>query len=271
VTESHAINLSTASDTNLGRFARLALATHLLSVVFRHVSEKDKEYSEVTFEVKQLNRTINALIVLCELEEKRTSLRYCNPVDICSRSEGYTRLLCSFSNLDSALLELHTRYLTFKPTSLGNEDQCYHWAMAKEVMERIVTTSQAILAADSIILEEVSPMALHCTYRVAGLYIRMSHQNPSEESIQALEILKDALRLKTRRWRLAGEFSRAAIKSSKLNVLLRCLLANLGSSTIDAFGLSHVFYASYSRKPLEIQIGHFLADPKLKKEYRTRT
>jgi hypothetical protein len=84
--------------------------------------------------------------------------------------------------------------------------------MAKEVMERIVTTSQAILSASSIILEEVSPMALHSTYRVAGLYIRINHMARSEESVLALEILKDALRLKNRKWGLAGEFSRAVIK-----------------------------------------------------------
>lgn len=119
---------------------------------------------------------------------------------------------------------LHTRYLTFEPTNLNNEDQSYHWAMAKEAMERIVTTSQGILSAGSIILEEVSPMALHSTYRVAGLYIRMNQMARSEESVLALEILKDALRLKNRKWGLAGEFSRAVIKSWMLKILLGAYL-----------------------------------------------
>jgi hypothetical protein len=98
---------------------------------------------------------------------------------------------------------LHTRYLTPNFMKGSDEDQVYHWLMAKEVMERIVTNSQGFLN-DTVTLDEVSPMALHSTYKVASLYIRINREIPSEESVRALEILKNALRLKNRKWEAAG-------------------------------------------------------------------
>jgi hypothetical protein len=101
--------------------------------------------------------------------------------------------------------------------------------MAKEVMVRIVTTSQGFLTAGVIALGEVSPMVLHSTYQAASLYIRINREIPSEQSVQALDILKNALRLKNRRWAAAGK---PPIFRQKLNLtlMLRCILANLGSS-----------------------------------------
>ncbi|KAE9364060.1 hypothetical protein N431DRAFT_550683, partial [Stipitochalara longipes BDJ] len=153
--KSHPINLSTASDTNMGRFARLALSTHLLSLVFRHISEPFHVYPEQEGEVRQLVRTINALIVLCELEGKRRSLRYCCPVDVCN----------------SALLMLHTKFLVCEPTVSDSEEQSYHWTMAKEVMERTVMNSKGFVTTGMIALEETSPMVLYSTYKAASLYI----------------------------------------------------------------------------------------------------
>ena len=85
MTQNHPINLSTTSDSNMGRFARLVLAIHLLSRVLRHASQFFSEGLLQIEESIQLDRTIHALIVLCELEGKRRSLRYCNPIDMCHR------------------------------------------------------------------------------------------------------------------------------------------------------------------------------------------
>jgi hypothetical protein len=97
---------------------------------------------------------------------------------------------------------LHTKYLSCEPTNSRSQE--YHWAMAKEVMKRIVTTSQGFLAAGMIALEEVSPMVLHSTYKAASIYIRVNREIPSKESVQGLEILKNGLRLKNQRWKAAG-------------------------------------------------------------------
>jgi hypothetical protein len=85
ITPNHTVELVDVADVQLGRFTRLAIAINLLSRVYRHVTDTFPNTAVQDREVMQLDRTINALKHLCELDAKRTAIRYCNPVAICSR------------------------------------------------------------------------------------------------------------------------------------------------------------------------------------------
>lgn len=94
-----------------------------------------------------------------------------------------------------------------------------------------------------IALEEVSPMALHSTYEAATLYIRINREIPNKESVQALMVLKNALRLKNRKWEAAGAFLGSDSQNRrglKLTFLSRFLLASPGSERMDESFLDHV-------------------------------
>lgn len=184
------INMSASrSDANLGRFARQAHATHLLGKVFQYVSKPFIDESSQHEETQQLDRTLRALIVLCELESERTNLRYCNPVAICS----------------SALVVLHSQYmLPSTETLVGLQQHKDSWKALKDVSEKIARTSKSFLTMSHQGLEQVSPVVLHSTYKSAIMFIRMARESESDELINGLEVLKLALRSKNKRWQAAG-------------------------------------------------------------------
>jgi hypothetical protein len=61
----------------MGRFARLAQAAHLLSHVFRHVSDRSMDIQLRLDEATQLERTLHALILYTESESQRRQLSFC--------------------------------------------------------------------------------------------------------------------------------------------------------------------------------------------------
>jgi hypothetical protein len=147
---------------------------------------------------------------------------------------------------------LHTRYLGSGSIKSSSEDQVYHWAMAKEVMERIVMNLQTFLNNCTIALEDVSPMALHSTYKVASLYVRINREIPNQESVLALGVLKDALRLKSKKWAAAGN-SLTVMSRTKLTRMLRYILTNPGGSRSDELGLTNHVFATSSTKDNRVQ------------------
>lgn len=141
--------------------------------------------------------------------------------------------------LNSALLILHTRYGASKATLRSEE---YHWAMARTIAKTIVATSQTSLDSGSLCLKEVSPIVLYSTYKAATVYIRVNRDDPSQESAQALETLKSALRMKNRRWKAAGILlSTPILLYESLITSSRCIPADLGSSRSHECLLGHIF------------------------------
>ncbi|GAD92987.1 hypothetical protein AFLA_138530 [Paecilomyces variotii No. 5] len=86
--------VSSLNDEKMGKFARLAQATHLLSRVLRHVSDTETHHEFLYHERDTLDRALRSLLSLTVAEEKAYGLAYCSPVAV----------------LSSALLILHSYY-----------------------------------------------------------------------------------------------------------------------------------------------------------------
>ena len=108
---------------------------------------------------------------------------------------------------NSALLVLHTTSATLKSLLSCHKNEAQDLAITRAVAKNIVARSQLFLDSGPGALKEVSPIVLHSPYKAASVYITLNRENPSEESLQALETLKAALEVKNRKWRVAGTVS----------------------------------------------------------------
>ena len=77
--------------------------------------------------------------------------------------------------------------------------------ITRKTAKDILTSSQLFLDSGPEAFKEVSPLVLQCPYRAATVYIRMIHENPTQESLDALRTLKRSLKVKTGIWKVAGE------------------------------------------------------------------
>jgi hypothetical protein len=193
----------------MGKYGRLAMATHLLCRVFQHISEVFPDESMQAEDSLQLNRTLHAAITLCDLEGRRRGFSCCAPVDICQQY-----LICSSIpplrhglTLDSALLILHATSATSKSMLSYNKSAAHDLAITRRVAQNIVASSQIFLDSVPEALKQVSPIVLHSPYKAASVYITLNRESPSVESLQALETLKAALAVKNRKWKVAGMLS----------------------------------------------------------------
>jgi hypothetical protein len=76
--------------------------------------------------------------------------------------------------------------------------------MAWQIARSIVASSQTFLGSGPRAFKQVSPLALHSVYKAATVYIRKNQRSLNKESLEGLETLKAALRVKNQIWRVAG-------------------------------------------------------------------
>jgi hypothetical protein len=72
------VKLGSASSLRMGRFARFAQATHLLTQTLRYAAEESATTA-------QLRRTIFALVKLSEVEGDVRRIEFCTQTAICYR------------------------------------------------------------------------------------------------------------------------------------------------------------------------------------------
>ncbi|KAH8812337.1 fungal-specific transcription factor domain-containing protein [Xylogone sp. PMI_703] len=77
--------LSAASDVEMGKFARLTQATHLLGRVLRHVSDTDIDPRFSREEKASLERALQSLLSLSIAEEELSGIHYCSPIGLTTR------------------------------------------------------------------------------------------------------------------------------------------------------------------------------------------
>jgi hypothetical protein len=131
----------------MGKYGRLAMATHLLCRVFQRISEVFPDESMQAEDSLQLDRTLHAAITLCDQEGRRRGFSCCAPVDICQQY-----LICSSIlplrhglTLDSALLILHATSATSKSMLSYNKSAAHDLAITRRVAQNIVASSQLFL------------------------------------------------------------------------------------------------------------------------------
>jgi len=70
--------LSSPTNLRMGRFARFAQAIYLLGRVYKHVSDQTGDHEFLQEEAVQLRRTIEALVILTDLEGSQSNkLEFC--------------------------------------------------------------------------------------------------------------------------------------------------------------------------------------------------
>lgn len=69
----------------MGKFARLAQASHLLSRVLRHVSDTAASQGFLDDEKETLDRALRSLLSLTVSEESQCGISYCSPVALLGR------------------------------------------------------------------------------------------------------------------------------------------------------------------------------------------
>lgn len=183
----------------MGPFARLAHATHLLTLVIRHISYTFENAEICEEEVVQIDRTIRALMVVCEQESQRTKIRYCNPLSICA----------------SALMVLHSHYLSLdvsEPKINSSRSRELSWVAMQDLLQQLVTDFRETLGMPCDLLPEISPLVLDSVYKAGVFLVQFSRDIPSPQTTQSLQVVKDTLKLKNGRWKAAGMCSSPALR-----------------------------------------------------------
>jgi hypothetical protein len=187
------INSPVGSSVNMGRMARLSHATYLLSQVIRHTSDESFTDNAAREEqIVQLDRTIRALMVVCEQESQRTNLRYCNPLSICA----------------SALLLLHSHYISSSSSpysSTGRYREASFIAMQELSRHLAIAFKESHQKHSNICLLEISPLVLHSVYRAGAFLVGLNKDAPSAEGEKGLRDIKETLEMKDGKWKISGK------------------------------------------------------------------
>lgn len=77
--------LSTPVEVKMGKFTRLAQASHLLSRVLRHICDSMTDQRFLKEEREMLDQAIRSLLSLTVAEEMSCEVSYCSPVALLGR------------------------------------------------------------------------------------------------------------------------------------------------------------------------------------------
>lgn len=76
-----------------------------------------------------------------------------------------------------------------------------------EVCRDIGVESRTVIDACKISLVEISPFALHSSYKAAAFLIQHDHKEAGHETMAWLRTIKESLVLKNTRWKVSGEYN----------------------------------------------------------------
>ncbi|KAI9785945.1 MAG: hypothetical protein M1839_008211 [Geoglossum umbratile] len=188
--------VSSSTNIQVGCFARLAQASHLLGRVLRHTNDLPADIAFRLEEARQLDRTIRALYKLLPGE---------GPEDI----------------IDSAIMTLYSPYtcqsLGQSPSELTYSAEIL--ASLKSLSSEVVRLAHDILAClnpnhpnhnhnspTTYSIEQTSPLILDCMYQAAANYAWLVRETGEREFIDSFKVLKGLFAVAASRWRAAGEY-----------------------------------------------------------------
>ncbi|KFY50634.1 hypothetical protein V495_00145 [Pseudogymnoascus sp. VKM F-4514 (FW-929)] len=203
----YAMTASTPVNINMGPFARLAQATHLLDRVLRHVQDSAMPAKPREEEAVQLDQALRALVAFTAAETTQRQMKLCCHTALCH----------------SAMALLHRRYLTSQCTD--SDVSVHRRSLARDTMDRVslefFLESKKILSGEWPSLDTTSPLVLHWGYEASLHLARSVRAEPQEGTGLALETVQSALQKTNTRWKAAGAY---------LNILLA---HQVTSSTLD--------------------------------------
>ncbi|KAH7319124.1 hypothetical protein BKA65DRAFT_513843 [Rhexocercosporidium sp. MPI-PUGE-AT-0058] len=187
--------LQPRSNQDLGPFATMAEATRLLSQVLEHVSAKNTDEQLHIEEALILDRALKALECVVEYEGDYNRLSIMNQTTLCSIS----------------LLTLHEAHAS-KQSDTSEYFRTVHHAKSitkdtKKSQEEF-TRSLTDVAPIHSCIKEASPFITTLLYQAAIANLRLDQESGSEESSEALQIMKGTLRHFDSRWKASGAYLR---------------------------------------------------------------
>ncbi|OIW30534.1 hypothetical protein CONLIGDRAFT_630509 [Coniochaeta ligniaria NRRL 30616] len=196
-TTSHAgaVPLSAGFDIEMGLFARIAQATHLVSQAL-HVTSSSLSAAgrsaALVDETAQLRRTILALVQTADKEAAVRQLEYCPQSSICFSA----LLLLQAHNTQTPAKDANDR--TAKPAETLLPETEF-------VLKDLSRMAKRVCAEwDESCANQVSLFLMLVVYQAASAILRLSDGNPDDLTQEALDALKDLLRRLAPRWRVAG-------------------------------------------------------------------
>ncbi|KIX95323.1 uncharacterized protein Z520_08840 [Fonsecaea multimorphosa CBS 102226] len=190
VTPHDKMTISCPATERMGRFAKLAQATHLLCRVFQHVSDHSMDAEFRESQERQLEKAIQMSIRMVS--------------GVLKGPAGAHAQICY-----SSLFVLYDDVLSIEPSTTAKLRRRDH---ARDLLERVsktcATSSGHFLQGNALPVEMVTPFVLHWKYRAAAFYVRMMRESPNSDHEKNLEILKSGLRTLDSRWKIAGTYLR---------------------------------------------------------------
>jgi hypothetical protein len=188
----------------MSKFALVAQAAGLLGQVLKHVSSHTADQELHDEEGMRLDRTLHVHISALSAMNPR----YHDPMVICYRYIFTASLqLCNDLTCRSALMALHEPRFSSDRGLLGNSDHCrYARSVTEAVSEMVVTNSPQYLPGLALSRGGFSLWGPRLVYQAGVTYIRLNRKVSTLDSLQALKILQQSLRVVDIRWKAAGIF-----------------------------------------------------------------
>lgn len=178
----------------VGSGAQICQAAHMLGRVHRHRVDDQLDSSSRLAEAKQLNRTLMALDSMTQAPAGAPGSGY---------SENAIAICCSARFLLYELYACNERYESF-PTGQEAEIQKFSLHGIEECVERMYQLALRLRHDLSSDFQPGSPLVCHALYWAAS-ECRWYVKEGKQEAAEILEVILDALKLLTLRWRCAGK------------------------------------------------------------------
>ncbi|PVH85585.1 hypothetical protein DL98DRAFT_48816 [Cadophora sp. DSE1049] len=193
-TISEPLFVSSSTDITAAPLARLCQASHLLSLVLKHVNDRDSNADDRLEEAKQLSRAILALCSFMDSEIGADATRIFVPKATCL----------------SALLTLYEHSSALKPGSfaLTAELELNELGISglNSLVPHIALYTTHIQTIVPYNLGQASPLICHCLYRMAVWISSLSTENMRPDYSKLLHSTRETLAKLNMRWQVAGAY-----------------------------------------------------------------
>ncbi|TQW00600.1 fungal specific transcription factor [Cordyceps javanica] len=194
-----ACTLGSVNTLEMGRFARLAQAAHLLSLVIKDVAEGSDDSA-------QLRRTIFALVHVSRIEARMRRLELCTQMSTC-----FSAIL---------LLDYPTSFQGVASQGICSRADAPFSPESSSVLESTIEMAERIIAAHGALKNIIAPFVLHVNYKAASIYLQQAIEEPNGDAASYVATLKKSLKLFSQRW-LAAEAYLSLLERRETILLLQ--------------------------------------------------
>ncbi|KAG6999942.1 hypothetical protein FOFC_03679 [Fusarium oxysporum] len=199
--------VSTSTTVKICPFGRICQASHLLSRVLRHISDRDSDVEFKSNEALQLRRTIQALAATIANESDEL-LEHIND------ATADLPLFTATALCHSALLSLYDMYCcpeNSEASQMGCEDLLEMQTLAisglKEISNAVFLFSNRLQAVTELGgMLKMTPLVCDCLYSAAANYLWYTLETGDQDYLSMANTIKSVLGILGTRWNSAREY-----------------------------------------------------------------